>query len=230
MLFAMFLLAGALNCEIPLLIWIEGAQDPCWTLERLRSQYMEAEVDVEFSRWLSDRPFSKENFDDVFLRVVEHPDIFEINGVKALGVFMVGGLHVIGPDTIEYSLKHEHDGPIQILRHELGHRRELKEESKWTPNAIFNTYGWWHFGHGDFLDSLVQTTQWVLNWFFRGLPENHSYWPGKVGHLPAKGTPGALPPIFPPLGAQNIELFSDFDYHKKQHEEHNVAVCILRPQ
>lgn len=236
-LFLALTLQSPQNCEIPWWISIQDAQDPCWTMERLRSQYKEAEEDVYFYRWLTTWPpedlkFSRTNLNDGIIRlvVIEHPDAFMVGDSLALGVFRTGAVFGL-IDVIEYSLKHEREGPIQVLRHEWGHLRELHEENKWTLNAFIN-YGWWHFGHGDFLDPLVKTVNHVKNWFYRGLPERHSYYPGQVGHEPIKGTPGSVaPPILPPISAEEqLKLFSNFKYHMEQHLEHEIASCILRPQ
>lgn len=236
MLFAMLFLSLSLQsqqCEIPRWIYIQDAQDPCWTIERLRSQYSEAEGNVFFYRWLMDKPFSRTDFleEESFslrLIVIEHPDVFMVGDSQAIGVFRAGAFSSI--DTIEYSLKHEKEGPIQVLRHELGHLRELKEEIKLDALNAFTKFGWWHFGHGDFLDPLVQATNWVKNWFYRGLPERHSYYPGQVGREPQKGTPGSLPPVLPPVSmTEQLKLFSDFKYHVEHHPEHRIAACILRP-
>lgn len=197
------------GCEIPNWLVITGAKFPCWTLQRIRTQYAEAEVNVEFYRWLMDLPFSKSPLEnDSFfpvLEVIEQPDAFLVNGKPAAGVFRLGGYHVIGWDVIEYSLKHETITLPMVLMHELAHRREYLEQTKWNPLFAFSDFGWWHFGHGDFLDPLVKTVNHVKNWFYRRLPSTHSYWPGQVGHEPLKGTPGSF------------------------EEGNESAVCIIRP-
>lgn len=128
---------------------------------------------------------------------------------------------MIGPDQIEYSKKHALLYPYLVMRHELGHMRELQEEIKWTSIEAFTTFGWWHFGHGDFLDPLVQTINFVTRWFYRGLPENHSYWPNLIGHPPPKGSPGAdLTGGFPPKTTPAI-FFNNLEPNYK------VAACII---
>ena len=74
------------QCEIPWWVYIQNAQDPCWTMERLRSQYKEAEEDVYFSRWLTDKPFSRIDLDSktIQLIVIEHSDIFNIGNFSAI--------------------------------------------------------------------------------------------------------------------------------------------------
>lgn len=223
------------NCEIPSWIFIRNAKYPCWTLERVKTQYLEAEANVEFYRWLQDLPFSKlvlENDLAIFpqLAVIEHPDVFTVNGGSAIGVYKVKDAHVFGWDQIEYSLKHESTILPMVLMHELGHKRELEEEKKWNINALL-TFGWWHFGHGDFLDPLVKTSNHLINWFNRRLPQTHSYYPGQVGHEPIVGSPGSFPPVFPPVSQiEEIKKFSDFNYHMASHLDHELAACILRPQ
>ena len=116
-----------------------------------------------------------------------------------MGVFKVSTFSVLNIYQIEYSKKHALIYRNLIMRHELGHMREFEEEIKWSPFDAFFAFGWWHFGHGDLLDPLVKTVNFVTRWFYRGLPENHSYWPGLIGHPPLKGSPGTdlesgLPP------------------------------------
>lgn len=224
------------NCEIPSWIIIQGARYPCWTLERVKTQYLEAEANIGFQRWLLDLPFSKTQLGDdseIFpkLMVVEHPDAFIVGNGLAAGVYKVVGIHVVGWDYIEYSLKHETTVLPMVLMHEQAHKRELDEEKKYTSDAVFKTYGWWHEGHGDFLDPSVKSINHVKNWFFRRMPQSHSYYPGQVGHEPILGSPGSFPPVFPPTNLQDkLNKFSDFKYHLEQHPEHEIAACILRPQ
>src|SRR3989344_4072170 len=214
------------SCSIPPWIIIQGAKYPCWTLERVKSEYREAEANVEFSRWLVNAPFSRSELEDysaIFpkLTIIEHPDAFMSNGSPAAGVYKAVGLHAVGWDHIEYSLKHETTVLPMVLMHELGHKRELDEERKRNPLNAFLTFGWWHFGHGDFLDPQVKSTNHVKDWFYRRVPKYLSYYPGQIGHEPVKGTPGSLPPIFPPvLVKKQFELFSNFEYHMEQHPEH----------
>ena len=217
-----FALQSAPSCQIPAGILIQ-AENPCWTWQWLKEEYPAAEADVGFSRWLTDRPFSPQSLDDISLRILEHPDIFYISGGPAMGALKVGGLHVIGPNQIEYSKKHALLYRNLIMRHELGHLRELEEELKLTPFSIFLSFGWWHFGHGDTLDPLVKTVNFVTRWFYRGLPENSSYWPGLIGHPPDKGTPGSevKEGALPPISLDVQQYFLNLD------EEYQLAACII---
>ena len=211
------------DCEIPPWIIIKNAKYPCWTLERVKTEYIEAEANIGFYRWLMDLPFSFSKLEDEFaffpkIAVVEHPDVFTIGGKPAAGVFGLG----VGWDYIEYSLKHEATVLPMVLMHEWGHKRELDEETKWDLTNAFLKFGWWHFGHGDFLDPLVKATNHVKDWFFRRMPPNYSYWPGLVGHEPKKGTPGSFSPTFPQTGSEGMLSNYYFEHDEK-------TICILRP-
>lgn len=216
-----------ISCQIPNWISIRDALYPCWTLERVKKQYIEAEANVWFARWLMDLPFSISALEDNSalspkITVIEHPDIFTTNGRQAVGVFNVGRYGIFGPDQVEYSIKHEATILPIVLMHELGHKRELDEERKRNTNAV-NTFGWWHFGHGDFLDPLVKATNFLKDWFFRGLPQTHSYYPGQIGKEPVAGSPGAFSPTFPP----NIDSQSPSNYRFESNEKDSGCIFLL---
>jgi hypothetical protein len=148
------------------------AQDPAWTLDRFKSQYIEAQADVSFMRWIRDEPYTAVPFDKLELTVEEfHNRERDYRGAFT-PTFLIGY-----PDKIEYSLEEELNGPLQVIRHELGHLVELQQE-----RIYFETSGEYaHIGHGDAQDPFVLATNAIARWFYRGMRSDYVYWPGLIG-------------------------------------------------
>lgn len=180
-------------CVIPFGVIVDSP-DMCRTWEAFLVQLPEAEGRVQFRRWLMDEPFTPFNITTgltFFLIIKEHPSVFTVGlNDNAAGVFKPADGGWIF-DSIEYAADQEFTGKLPVLRHEIGHWRELVEERKQGKTAL-TSHGWWHIGHGDKLDPFVMASNAVENWFQQGLPWNHPYRVPDSGLPVQPGTPGAL--------------------------------------
>lgn len=195
LLFVTLFAASGFACDIPPGLLMDNVTDPCWTAARIQEEYVEAEARVALARYVQGRPYTPLPFNRIVLIVSEHPDGFDDGyGHPVMGLFRSWPV-----DQIEYSLKHEKAGPFKVIRHELGHFRELKEQQKhlyYDANEMYST-GWWSFGHGTYLDPMVIASNLMIWWFNLG-SETHSYYPapGKplmfaVGRPPDPSDPRA---------------------------------------
>lgn len=176
----LLLAAPAFACDIPPHLTFIGVSDPCWTLDRLAAEYMEAEARVALARYVQGRPYAATPFESITLTVEEHPDAFGDGlGNAALGLYRALG------NQIEYSIQHERAGPVKVIRHELAHLLELRQQQMFLWNDPREPYsaGWLSFGHGTYEDPLVIAANLMIWWFFNDL-DGHPYNPVPPNHLP----------------------------------------------